>query len=73
MRSRAESDWQDRLFLLERVAALIRIEALDFACDVESGAPELFVARTSHFGQMAKLMRTPGVQQSRFVRRTIAA
>lgn len=59
-RTRAEADWQERIYLLELVIEEVRPEILDFACDVEPGAADLFVARCAYFVRRAMHLRGTG-------------
>lgn len=59
-RTRAEAAWQDRIFLLDHVIAELRPEILDFACDVEPAAADLFLARCAFFVQRAMYLRGTG-------------
>jgi tetratricopeptide (TPR) repeat protein len=56
-RTRKSCDWQDRDYLLARVTPGIRLAALDFACDTEQQAAELFLIRCSYYSQLAWTIR----------------
>jgi hypothetical protein len=70
-RTRAERDWQDRLYVLERVAPQASLDTLQAACAAEPEAADLLVIRCAHFAQLAKTMRGGGtcdqVGQARFL------
>ncbi len=59
-RSRYECDWQDRVFMLALVTPSIRLAALDFACDTEPDAADLFLIRCSFYSELARTMRGGG-------------
>jgi hypothetical protein len=59
-RTRVEADWQDRDFILDRVVHWIPLSALDFACDTEPNAADLFVIRASFFSSLARKQRGSG-------------
>jgi tetratricopeptide (TPR) repeat protein len=59
-RTRSECDWQDRLFMLGLVAPSVRLAALDFACETESEAADLFLIRCAFFSDLAATMRGTG-------------
>jgi tetratricopeptide (TPR) repeat protein len=59
-RTRAEHDWQDRIFILERVVSSIRFPALNFACDTEPQAADLFLIRCAFFTEQASKARGSG-------------
>ena len=63
-RTRAAADWQERIYLLELVIEELRPEILDFACDVEPGAADLFVARCAYFVRRAMHLRGTGTCES---------
>lgn len=56
-RSRASGDWQDRIYMLERVAPKVSIDALDVACTAEPQAADLLVTRCAYYAELAKTMR----------------
>jgi tetratricopeptide (TPR) repeat protein len=53
-------DWQDREFMLELVTPGIRLAALDFACDTEPEAADLFLIRCSFYSELAQITRGGG-------------
>lgn len=59
-RTRAEADWQDRDFILDRVVHWIPLTALDFACETEPDAADLFLIRASFFSSLARKKRGGG-------------
>jgi len=59
-RTREEADWNDRTFVLDRVVPWIPLPTLDFACDTEPSAADLFVIRTSFFSSLAWKKRGSG-------------
>jgi len=59
-RTRAERDWQDRVFMLTLLVPGIRREVLDFACDVEPEAADLALLRCIYFCELAMKMRGSG-------------
>jgi tetratricopeptide (TPR) repeat protein len=59
-RTRETSDWNDRSFVLDEVVPSITLPALDFACDTEPGAADLFVIRASYFTNLAWRKRGSG-------------
>jgi hypothetical protein len=69
-RTRAEHDWQDRIFILNLVVSSIRFAALDFACDTEPQAADLFLIRCAFFTDQASMARGSGtcdeVEEGRF-------
>ncbi|MGD0730562.1 MAG: tetratricopeptide repeat protein, partial [Terracidiphilus sp.] len=60
-RTRAERDWQDRIFILSLVVPGIRFAALDFACDTEPQAADLFLLRCAFFKEQASRARGGGM------------
>ena len=59
-RTRANADWQDRIFVLERVAPKLSIDTLDAACSAEPDAADLLVTRCAYYGNLAQTMRGTG-------------
>src|ERR1700683_2800162 len=59
-RTRANGDWQDRVFVLGRVAPKVCIDALDTACSAEPEASDLFITRCAYYGNLAETMRGTG-------------
>jgi hypothetical protein len=59
-RTHAERDWQDRLYVLERVAPQASLDVLDAACASEPDAADLLVIRCAHFTQLSKNFRGGG-------------
>lgn len=59
-RTREQHEWQDRVFLLERLIPSIRPAALDFACDAEPEAADLQVVRAVFFSYLARTSRGSG-------------
>jgi hypothetical protein len=59
-RTRGERDWQDRVFVLEQVAAKASIGDLDTACEAEPQAADVFLIRCAYFGELSKKMRGTG-------------
>ena len=59
-RARADADWQDRIFVLERVAPKVSIDALDAACRSEPEAADLLVIRCAYYANLAATMRGTG-------------
>jgi tetratricopeptide (TPR) repeat protein len=59
-RTRIERDWQDRIFMLQLTVSSIRLPALDFACDTEPEAADLFLLRCAFFSGLALAMRGGG-------------
>jgi tetratricopeptide (TPR) repeat protein len=59
-RTRKECDWQDRVFVLSEVTPGIRLAALDFACDTEPEAADLFLIRCAYYSALAWTMRGSG-------------
>lgn len=59
-RTRIEKDWQDRMYVLEAVAPGIRLEILNFACDLEPEAADLFLIRCVYFSSLALTNRGSG-------------
>ncbi len=59
-RTRASGDWQDRIYILERIAPKVSIDALDAACAAEPEAADLFVTRCAYYAELAKTMRGNG-------------
>ena len=55
--TRASADWQDRIFVLERVAPKVSVDALDAACAAEPEAADLLVIRCAYYCGLAKTMR----------------
>lgn len=60
LRTRAERDWQDRLYILERVAPKASIDLLDSACASEPEAADLLVVRCAYYAELSKTMRGGG-------------
>lgn len=58
--TRETADWNDRIFVLDEVAPSINLPALDFACDTEPSAADLFVIRSSFFSDLAWKRRGGG-------------
>lgn len=59
-RTHADADWQDRLYVLDRVASKASIDALDAACSVEPEAADLLVIRCAYYCNLAATMRGTG-------------
>jgi tetratricopeptide (TPR) repeat protein len=59
-RSRRESDWQDRIFMLSLVVPSVRLATLDFACEAEPEAADLFLIRCAFLSELAATMRGAG-------------
>jgi tetratricopeptide (TPR) repeat protein len=59
-RTRPQGDWQDRDFILDRVVDWIPLTALDFACETEPDAADLFLIRASFFSSLARKKRGGG-------------
>jgi hypothetical protein len=59
-RAHASADWQDRVFVLGRVAPKVSIDALDAACSAEPEAADLFVIRCAYYCGLAETMRGTG-------------
>lgn len=59
-RTRAAGDWQDRLFVLERVVPHISIDLLNAACQAEQESPDLLVIRCAYYTELSKTMRGTG-------------
>ena len=59
-RTRGDSDWQDRVFMLNLIAPRVRLAALEFACDTEREASDLFLIRCCYYAQLAWTMRGSG-------------
>jgi hypothetical protein len=59
-RTRASGDWQDRIYVLERVAPKVSIDALNAACAAEQNAADLLVTRCAYYAELAKAMRGTG-------------
>lgn len=59
-RTRGTADWNDRVFVLDEVVPSINLPALDFACDTEPNAADLFVIRSSFFADLAWQKRGSG-------------
>jgi tetratricopeptide (TPR) repeat protein len=59
-RTRKERDWQDRFFMLGLVVPSARLAALDFACEAEPEAADLFLIRCAFFCELAATMRGGG-------------
>ena len=59
-RTRANSDWQDRVYLLERVAPKASIDALGAACAVQPETADLQLIRCAYYAELAKTMRGTG-------------
>jgi hypothetical protein len=51
VRTHKECDWQDRVFMLSLVTPSVRLAALDFACDTEPKAADLFLIRCSYYSE----------------------
>lgn len=56
-RTRDNGDWQDRIFVLERVAPKVSIDALDAACSAEPEKADLLVIRCAYYADLAQSMR----------------
>src|SRR5581483_9031028 len=56
-RTRASGDWQDRLFVLERVAPHASIDLLNASCQAEPESPDLVVIRCAYYSELSKTMR----------------
>jgi tetratricopeptide (TPR) repeat protein len=59
-RTRRESDWQDRIFMLALIVPSIRLAALDFACETEPEAADVFLLRCTFFAELATTMSGTG-------------
>jgi hypothetical protein len=59
-RTRVTGDWQDRVYVLERVAPKASIDALNSKCAAEPEAADLFLIRCAHFCELAGTMRGAG-------------
>ena len=59
-RARATADWNDRTFVLDCVVHWIPLATLDFACETEPSAADLFVIRSSFFSSLAWKKRGSG-------------
>lgn len=59
-RSRAGSDWQDRLYVLEQAAPKSSIDILNAACTAEPQAADLFLIRCAYYAELSKTMRGTG-------------
>jgi tetratricopeptide (TPR) repeat protein len=59
-RTRRESDWQDRIFILGLVVPSIPLAALDSACEMEPEAADLFLIRCAFFSELAATIRGSG-------------
>jgi tetratricopeptide (TPR) repeat protein len=70
VRTHKECDWQDRVFMLSLITPSVRLAALDFACDTEPKAADLFLIRCSYYSELAGTMRGGGtgdqVSRNRF-------
>ena len=56
-RTREQSDWQERFFMIERVIPKCALNVLDTACDAEPSAADLYVLRCAFFAYLASEMR----------------
>jgi hypothetical protein len=56
-RTRVEQDWQDRVFVLQELAAKASIDALESACAAEPEAADLRLIRCAYYAELAKTMR----------------
>ena len=59
-RTRSTGDWQDRVYVLERIAPKVSIDALNAKCAAEPEAADLFLLRCAHFCELAGTMRGTG-------------
>ena len=59
-RTRRDSDWQDRIFMLGLVVPSIRLAALDLACEAEPEAADLFLIRCAFLSELAPTLRGSG-------------
>ena len=59
-RTRADADWQDRIFVLEQLTPYIPLRALDEACSAEPDAVDLQVIRCAFYGGLAGKSRGTG-------------
>ena len=59
-RTRTECEWHDRVYILSLVTSSIRLPVLDFACNTQPEAADLFLIRCSFFAELAKTMRGGG-------------
>jgi tetratricopeptide (TPR) repeat protein len=57
VRTRAQADWQDRVFVLSQVAPNVRLAALDFASDTEPESADLSLIRCAFFSELALTVR----------------
>lgn len=55
-RTREQRDWQDRIFILDRVARSVRPAVLDFACEAEPDSADLQLIRAAHAAYIAIAM-----------------
>jgi Arc/MetJ-type ribon-helix-helix transcriptional regulator len=58
--SRTSGDWQDRVYVLERIAPKVSIDALEIACTAEPDAVDLLLTRCAYYAELAKTMRGTG-------------
>jgi hypothetical protein len=58
--TRASGEWQDRLFLLERVAPHASIDLLNASCEAEPESPDLLVLRCAYYSELSKTLRGSG-------------
>jgi tetratricopeptide (TPR) repeat protein len=59
-RTRKERDWQDRIFMLGLIVPSMSLAALDFACEAEPAAADLFLIRCAFLSELAATMRGSG-------------
>lgn len=59
-RTRANADWQDRVYVLHCVAPKVSIDTLDTACSAEPEAADLLVIRCAYYCDLAQTMRGTG-------------
>lgn len=59
-RTRANADWQDRIYVLHCVAPKVSIDTLDTACSAEPEAADLLVIRCAYYCDLAQTMRGTG-------------
>jgi len=59
-RSRAQCDWQDRLFMLGLVIPVLRVETLNFLSEQEPETADLALLRCAYFSHRAWKMRGHG-------------
>jgi hypothetical protein len=59
-RTRANGDWQDRVYVLEGVAPKASIDVLNAACSSEPAAADLILIRCIHYSELAATMRGVG-------------